>query len=76
MHELLYIELMSFMKQSAVRKLKNDYIFKNSLGEPNEALIGKIFPKLVKQCGIEDFRFHDLRQSTFRITSACMVEAG
>ena len=63
MHELLNTELINFMKQSAVRKLKDDYVFKNSLGGPNEALIGKAFPKIVKQCGIEDFRFHDLRHT-------------
>ena len=32
-------------------------------GKPKETLIGKLFPKVVKGCGIKDLRFHDLRHT-------------
>ena len=63
MHPYLYDELLKYKNSITVRQLKNNYLFKNINNEPNERLIGKLFPKVVKQCGIENFRFHDLRHT-------------
>lgn len=63
MHEWLYKELLEFKNQSKIRRLKNDYVFMNDKGKPKEHLIGKIFPKVVDKCRIEDFVFHDLRHT-------------
>ena len=44
----LYEELSEFKNKQTIRALKNDYIFKNELGKPQETLISKLFPKIVK----------------------------
>lgn len=62
-HPYLYDELLKYKNSITVRQLKNDYLFKNENSKPNERLIGKLFPKVIKQCGIENFRFHDLRHT-------------
>ncbi len=62
-HEFLLQELINYKNQNKIRHLKNDYVFKTADGKPNERLISKIFPKIVKQSGIQDFRFHDLRHT-------------
>ena len=59
----LFEEIIEFQKQTKIKHLKNDYIFKNTLGNPNTRLVEKYFPRTVKECGIEDFRFHDLRHT-------------
>lgn len=63
MHDWLYSELYEFKNNNKVRHLKNDYVFVNSNENPNERLIGKVFPKIVAKCGIKNFVFHDLRHT-------------
>ena len=55
MHDFIYNELVTFKAQNKIRSLNNDYIFRTTDGKPKESLIGKLFPKIVKQCGITVF---------------------
>lgn len=62
-HDYLCRELSTYKQQCKLRNLKNDYLFMTEDGKPKETLIGKAFPKVVQSCGIENFRFHDLRHT-------------
>lgn len=67
MPEILLKELKPFKEQSKVIKLKDVYLFKNTLGKPNNKLIQKLFPKVVKEWtekrGYEKIMFHGLRHT-------------
>lgn len=67
--DLLFDELKKFKEQSKVRHLKDDYVFSTSEGKPNEYLIGKTYPKVVKQCSFESITFHGLRHTYISISS-------
>jgi len=64
MHHILYTELVKFKQSQKVQSInKNSLLFPNKYGKPKEYLIGKMYPKLMKQLKIEDFVFHDLRHT-------------
>ncbi len=67
--DVLFNELKSFKEQGKIRRLKNDYIFSNTDGKPNEHLIGKLYPLVVKQCDFEKITFHGLRHTYISIAS-------
>lgn len=67
--DVLFNELKAYKENSKVRRLKNDYIFPNTDGKPNEHLIGKLYPAVVKQCAFEKITFHGLRHSYISIAS-------
>ena len=68
-------ELLNYRNQNKVRTLndRDDYIFRTPQGKQNERLISKIFPKVVKKCGIKDFRFHDLRHTHASWQAKCGI---
>lgn len=67
--DVLFDELRKFKEQNKVRHLKDDYVFSTPEGKPNEHLIGKIYPKVVKQCSFEPITFHGLRHTYISISS-------
>ena len=67
--DILYKELKAFKDKNKVRQLKEDYIFRTSVGKPNELLIGKLYPKVVKKWEFEDITFHGLRHTYISIAS-------
>ena len=67
--DILYMELKAFKEQNKIRKLNNDYIFKNKQGKPNEFLIGKLYPKVVNEWEYENITFHGLRHTYISISS-------
>lgn len=67
--DILYSELKAFKEKNKIRKLNNDYIFKNQQGKPNEFLIGKLYPKIVNEWEFEDITFHGLRHTYISISS-------
>ncbi len=67
--ELLFDALKKFKEQNKIRHLKDDYVFATPEGKPNEYLIGKIYPKVVKTCSFEPITFHGLRHTYISISS-------
>lgn len=67
--DILFFELKKFKEQQKVRQLKNDFIFRTPDGKPNEHLIGKLYPKAVKQYGYEKITFHGLRHTYISISA-------
>lgn len=67
--DLLLDELKEFKEQRKVRHLKDDYVFATPEGKPNDHLIGKIYPNVVKKCSFEPITFHGLRHTYISISS-------
>jgi len=67
--DILFNELKNYKDKSKIRRLKNDFIFQTLEGKPNERLIGKLYPKAVKQCKFEKITFHGLRHTYISISS-------
>lgn len=67
--DILFFELKKFKEEQKVRQLKNDFIFRTPDGKPNEHLIGKLYPKAVKQYGYEKITFHGLRHTYISISA-------
>lgn len=67
--DLLFNEIKKFKEQNKVRHLKDDYLFATPEGKPNEHLIGKIYPKVIKKCSFEPITFHGLRHTYISISS-------
>ena len=67
--DILFNELKAYKEQNKVRKLNNDYIFKNQQGKPNDNLIDKLYPKVVKKWEYENITFHGLRHTYISISS-------
>ena len=71
--EILYTELKALKDNSKIRQLRNDYIFRTQEGKPNEHLIGKQYPKVVKKWEYENITFHGLRHTYISIASLLSV---
>lgn len=67
--DILYDELKSIRQETKIRKIKNDYIFKNTIGGQNDRLISKVFPSIIKKWKYENITFHGLRHTYISIAS-------
>ena len=58
--DILYDELKSIRQETKIRKIKNDYIFKNTIGGQNDRLISKI-NDLLKRLGVtKEFKDYEI----------------
>lgn len=67
--QILFDELRRFRSAEKVRRLKNDYLFVNSNGNPREILVDKYYPAIIENWEYTKLCFHELRHTFTSVAS-------